>query len=110
MSRPRMTPASAEETARKDFQMEVRVQRARLDMTQRELSDQIGIAPSSMSELLADPDKLSVARLRGIIRALNMDPLTILHLLGFSDKALRAMLVPDERATAGGIIPMRKCL
>ena len=107
MSRPRMTPELAADKARKDFQTEVRVQRARLDMSQRELSDQIGIAPSSMSELLADPDKLSVARLRGIIHALDMDPMPILRLLGFSEKALHAMMAPEAQA-AGGIIPLRK--
>lgn len=102
-----MTPELAADKARKEFQTEVRVQRARLDMSQRELSDQIGIAPSSMSELLADPDKLSVARLRGIIRALDMDPVTILRLLGFPEKTLRAMMAPEPQAV-GGVIPLRK--
>lgn len=87
--------------------MEVRVQRARLDMSQRELGNQVGISAPLMSELLADPDKLSVARLRGIIHALDMDPLPILRLLGFSEKDLRAKMAAEERAAAGGIIPLR---
>lgn len=107
MSRPRMTPQLAEEKARIDFQTEVRVHRARLDMSQRELSDQVGISAPFMSELLADPDKLSVARLRAIIRALDMDPLPILRLLGFPDKILQAYTAPEDRA-AGGVIPLRK--
>lgn len=89
MSRPRMTPELAAEKAKKEFQMEVKLQRVRFDMSQRELGETLGISSPQMSELLSDPDKLSVARLRSIIRALDMDPLTILRLLGFTDKMLR---------------------
>lgn len=89
MSRPRMTPELAAEKAKKEFQMEVKLQRVRFDMSQRELGETLGISSPQMSELLSDPDKLSVARLRGIICALDMDPLTILRLLGFTDKMLR---------------------
>ena len=104
MSRPRMTPELAEEKARKDFQMEVKLQRVRLDMTQKELGLQIGVVPSAMSELLANPDKLSVARLRGIVKALDMDPATILRLLGFDNKIISRL----SDATAGAVIPMRR--
>ena len=90
MSRPRMTPELAVEKARKDFQMEVKVQRVKLDMSQRQLGDAVGVSPPMMSELLSDPDKLSVCRLRRIIRALDLDPAIILRLLGFTEKELRA--------------------
>ena len=83
------TPELAAEKAKKEFQMEVKLQRVRFDMSQRELGETLGISSPQMSELLSDPDKLSVSRLRGIIRALDMDPLTILRLLGFTDKMLR---------------------
>lgn len=89
MSRPRMTPEMAIETAKKNFQTEVKIQRVRFDMSQRELGDQIGVVPSVMSGLLANPDKISVGRLRGIIKALDMDPLPILRMLGFSEKDIR---------------------
>lgn len=106
MARPRMTPELAEEKARKDFQLEVKLQRVRLDMSQRELGDQVGISAPLMSELLSDPDKLSVARLRSIIRALDMDPMTILRLLGFDNKQISQI---GERAAAmGSVIPMRR--
>lgn len=57
MSRPRTNPDDA---ARANFQREVKVRRAYLDMTQRELADAVGVAPSVMSVLLNDPDKISV--------------------------------------------------
>lgn len=104
MSRPRMTPELAVEKARKDFQMEVKLQRVRMDMTQKELGLQIGVVPSAMSELLANPDKISVARLRGIVRALDMDPATILRLLGFDNKAISGF----DGSPAGTIVPMRR--
>lgn len=106
MSRPRMTPELAEEKARKDFQMEVKIQRVKLDMSQRELGEQIGVSAPSMCELLADPDKISVARLRRIIRALDMDPATILRLLGFDNKQICQM--EGSAAAVGGVIPLRK--
>ena len=106
MSRPRMTPELAAEKARKDFQLEVKLQRVKYDMSQRELGQAVGISAPMMSELLADPDKLSVARLRGIIRALNVDPLIILRLLGFTDKALKAYAKDFEDSAP---IPFRKC-
>lgn len=89
MSRPRMTPEMAVEAAKKNFQTEVKLQRVRFDMAQRELGDQIGVVPSVMSNLLANPDKICVGRLRGIIKALDLNPLVILHLLGYTDKDIR---------------------
>ena len=108
MSRPRITPEMAAEAAKKDFQLEVKLQRVRLDMSQRELGDQIGVVPSVMSELLANPDKISVARLRGIIKALNMDPLPILRMLGISEKDLRTRFASDDRVAPGSVVPLRR--
>lgn len=102
MSRPRMTPELATDKARKDFQLEVKLQRVRLDMSQRDLADVVGISAPLMSELLADPDKLSVNRLRAIVSALGMDPVTILRFLGFSDKAIRALARDQEQPVASG--------
>lgn len=94
MSRPRMTPELAVEKARKEFQKEVKHRRVELDMTQKDLGEQVGVSAPSMSELLADPDKLSVGRLRRLVRALDMDPVTILLLLGFDPKKLRSQPAP----------------
>lgn len=96
MARPRMTPELAEEKARKDFQLEVKLQRVKLDMSQKELGEQVGISAPSMCELLADPDKLSVGRLRRIIRALDMDPATILRLVGFDNKTIASLCPAGE--------------
>ena len=108
MSRPRMTPELAAEKAKKEFQMEVKLQRVRFDMSQRELGETLGISSPQMSELLSDPDKLSVARLRSIIRALDMDPKTILRLLGFSDRVLRSLGSEQQPKASGAPIPFSK--
>ena len=104
MSRPRMTPELAEEKARKDFQLEVKLQRVKLDMSQKELGEQVGISAPFMCELLADPDKLSVGRLRRIIQALDMEPTTILRLLGFDNKTVAGFSDP----AGDGVIPLRR--
>ena len=104
MSRPRMTPELAAENARKDFQMAVKHRRVDLDLSQRELGAAIGISAPLMSELLADPDKLSIARLRSLIRTLSLDPATILRLVGFTDKELRACGIGDNREMTGAIL------
>lgn len=108
MSRLKMTPEQAAEKARKDFQLEVKLQRVRFDMSQRELGEAVGISAPLMSELLSDPDKISVARLRSIVRALDMDPATILRLLGFPEKVLRAFDRELVAAAPAAPIPLRK--
>ena len=107
MSRPRQTPELVADNARKAFQLEVKLQRVRFDMSQRELGEVLGISPPQISDLMANPDKLSVDRLRSIIRALSIDPLTVLHLLGYSDKDLRRYA--QEPAEMPGVVPFRKC-
>ena len=104
MSRPRMTPELAAENARKDFQKEVKLQRVKFDMSQRELGAAVGISAPLMSELLADPDKLSIARLRSIVRTLSLDPSTILRLLGFTEKELRAYGFGEKREASGAVL------
>lgn len=98
MSMPRTTPEMAAEAARKNFQTEVRIQRARLDMAQRELANQIGVVPSVMSNLLANPDKIGVGRLRNIIKVLDLDPVVILRLLGYKDKDMRKLREPADKS------------
>lgn len=86
MSRLRVDP---DESARVGFQREVRVRRAALDMTQNELADAVGIAPSFMSTLLSDPDKISVGRLRKIVKTLGPDLRVVLALVGASAKDIQ---------------------
>lgn len=94
MSRPRMTPEMADDKARKDFQKEVKHRRVELDITQKDLGEQVGVSAPSMSELLSDPDKLSVGRLRRLVRVLDLDPVTVLRLLGFDTKRMATQPAP----------------
>lgn len=91
MSRPRLTPEMAMDAARKNFQTEVKIQRVRCDISQKQLGEQVGVGPAVMSSLLANPDKIGVGRLRAIIRALELDPVIILRLVGYSDKDIRKL-------------------
>lgn len=83
MSRPRQTRESRLAAAKDAFRLEVRLQRTRFGMTQGELADFAETDRSVMSRLLAEPDKLSVGRLRKIIQALEIDREIILALLGY---------------------------
>lgn len=91
MSRPRQTKESRETAAKDAFRLEVKLQRVRNGMTQGELADYADMDRSVLSRFLADPDKLSVGRLRKIIRALDINPLTILTLLGYDIKDIQKM-------------------
>ena len=85
MARLRTDQAKA---ARDVFQREIRVKLAELDMTQKLLGDRIGVCPSQMSKMLADPDSIDVGRLRQIVAVLDPDPCVVLALLGYSSKAI----------------------
>ena len=84
MSRPRMTPELAEQKAREDFLKEIRIQRAKLDMSQKDLGVQVGVSAPSMCELLADPDKIRVGSLRKMIRKFRLSPEVVLLALGYT--------------------------
>lgn len=86
MSKLRKNKEDLIQTAKESFQLEVKLQRVRFDMTQGELADQVDMNRSVLSRFLADPDKLSVGRLRKIIQILDIDPEIILALLGYSQK------------------------
>ena len=89
MSKLRKTKEDLIQAAKQSFQLEVKLQRVRFDMTQGELADQVDMNRSVLSRCLADPDKLSVGRLRKIIQILSVDPEIILALLGYSQKQIR---------------------
>ena len=87
MSRPRATP----ETSRAAFVREIKIRRAYCDMTQGQLADAVGVVPSVMSTLLANPDKISAGRLRTIVQTLSLDPAVVLAFLGYSSKEIKKM-------------------
>ena len=87
MSRPRATP----ESAKADLIREIRVRRAEIDLTQNQLADEIGVCPSVMSVLLKDPDKISMGRLRAIVRVLSPDPVVVLTALGYTNKDIQKL-------------------
>ena len=89
MSRPRQTAESREKAAKDAFRLEIKVQRVHYDMTQGELADEADMNRSVLSRCLADPDKLSVGRLRKIIHALDLNPLTILAVLGYDPRTIQ---------------------
>lgn len=89
MSRPRQTKELRDAAAKDAFRLEIKLQRIHYDMTQGELADHAGMDRSVMSRFLADPDKLSVGRLRKIIHVLDLNPLTILALLGYDPRAIQ---------------------
>lgn len=86
-----------DEAAREALRREVKARRAYLDMTQAALARALGISSPVMSELLANPDKISAGRLRAIIRKLNLDPIVVLNFLGYSQKEIEKFL---QRASA----------
>lgn len=88
MSRPRVDP---DEKARGDFLKEIKIKRATLDVKQRELADELDVSQSVMSGLLKRPDKISVGRLRKIIRMLGLDPMIVMLFLGYTPKELKAI-------------------
>lgn len=85
MAKPR---ASIIPDAKAAFRKEVRVQRAKLDMTQNALGESIGVSESQISKMLADPDGIKTGKMREIVQAIEPDPAIILGLLGYSKKAI----------------------
>ena len=106
MARPRMTPELAADNARKAFQKAVKHQRVEFDMSQKELGEALGISAPQISELMANPDKLSIERMRSIINALDIEPLVVLRLLGYSDRAIKQLSQGDA---SGSVLQFRKC-
>lgn len=86
MARPRI---DATEKAREELRTEIRVKRAKLNLSQKEIGEELGLAPARTSVLLADPDAISIGRLRVIHGILGLDPVVVLNVLGFNQKELR---------------------
>ena len=82
LRKPPETPAAA----KADFVREVRVRRAHCDMTQKQLAEEVGVVPSVMSNLLSDPDKINIGRLRTIVQTLGPNPEILLKVIGYTAK------------------------
>lgn len=91
MSRPRVTRQEAMEAAKKAFQREIKIKRIDYEMSQSALANLIGVGSSRMSILMANPDQLTVERLKKIISILDIDPEIILALLGYTKKQIDAL-------------------
>ncbi|MBQ7355383.1 MAG: helix-turn-helix transcriptional regulator [Clostridia bacterium] len=78
-----------DEEALKGFQKAVRVALAEQEMHQKELAAEVGVEPSWMSRLLAEPGNLSADRLRKIVRALGLDPGVVLRFLGYGEREIK---------------------
>lgn len=89
MSRPRV---NSEEVARAAFLREIKVKRAMYDIRQRDIADELGLAPCTMSSLLSRPDDISIGRLRKIIAMLHLDPMIVMAFLGYSPKELKQLM------------------
>lgn len=96
MSKLRKNKEDLIQAAKESFRLEVKLQRVRFDMTQGELADQVDMDRSVLSRCLADPDKLSVGRLRKIIQILDIEPEIILALLGYSQKQIKDLKCSKE--------------
>lgn len=79
-------PPETPEQARQNFLREVKVRRVYENMTQKDLAEEVGISPSSMSELMAHPDKITIERLRTIVTILRPDMEIVLKLIGYPGK------------------------
>lgn len=89
MSRLKLNQIQKEEAVREALRQEIRVRRAVLDMTQKDLAEQINMDPCVLSRFIREPDKLTAERLRGMVRVLGLSPGTMLAFLGFDAKAIQ---------------------
>lgn len=89
MPRPGIPEETAVAAAKNAFTVEVKIQRVRCNMSQKQLAEFANVDQTAMSRLLRNPDKISVGRLRAIIHALGIQPAVILRLLGYTDEEIR---------------------
>ena len=93
----------ADRYAREDLPEAVRKQQGVYDvMSVRALSSVVGIPLATLSRKLKDPDKLEVADLRRLVRAIQPDPRVILALIGYDSKTIRRALAQHAALMAEG--------
>lgn len=96
MSKQRKTKEDQIQAAKDAFRLEIKLQRVRFGFTQAELAEQADMDRTVLSRCLAEPDKLSVGRLRKIIQTLSIEPEIILALLGYSQKQIKDLKCNKE--------------
>lgn len=81
---------NAEKYAAADFLKEVRRQQGEYNvMSVRALAELVGIPNSTLHPKLQDPDKLLVADIRKLVKAIRPDIGIVLELLGYSSKDIK---------------------
>lgn len=81
----------------KDFRRHVRVRMAAMEMPQYELAEYLGVTDSRTSQILDNPGRIPVDRLRKMIEFLRIEPAEVLRLLGYSEKQIKEVL-PQSKA------------
>lgn len=94
MSKPRRT----DQTDKEQFVLELKLRRVACGLNQNDIGTVLNLSPSRVSGLLADPDALTIARLRKIIKAILPDPIVVLAFLGYDQKTLNRL---KERGSDG---------
>ena len=85
-------PQYADVYAKEDFLKEVRRQQGEYGlMTQRALSLESDIGTCRLCTLLKDPKRFTLEEIGKLNGAIQIDPLVVLKLAGFSDKQIKRM-------------------
>jgi len=72
-----------------DFRRLVRGRMAMMEMPQYELAERLGVSGSRLSQILDNPGRIPVDRLRELVQFLHIQPEDVLRLLGYSEKELK---------------------
>ena len=72
-----------------DFRRDVMVRLAYFGLKQNDLANHLGVCEATVSNMLHSPGKIPVDRMRLIISYLQLEPETILKLLGFPMKSIK---------------------
>ena len=79
----------AEKYSAEDFLKEIRVRMAVYDINQTGLAELTGTAISTLSKRMKDPDGMTAAELRRLVRAIKPDPITFLKFCGYETKDIK---------------------
>ena len=91
----------AEAYAEEDFRREVRSRQGYYDlMSQQALAEKADIPRPTLRKRLLEPEGMTVAELRKLVRTLKPDPKILLLLIGYSAKDVRSMDKEQEAADA----------
>jgi len=80
-----------EQYSKKDFRRYVRARMAIMEVPQYELGEYLGISDSRVSQVLDNPERIPMDRMRKMIQFLRIEPEQVLRLLGYTDKQINAI-------------------